>query len=65
MSINLSLETQDVNTVIEGLIRVQDNAARIQSIVRTQAVDQLNAQQAAAQAEQEAAKPTQDGNPSA
>ena len=65
MSINLSLETQDVNTVIEGLIRVQDNAARIQSLVRTQAVDQLNAQQAAAQAEQEAAQPTQDANPAA
>jgi hypothetical protein len=48
MSIQLNLDVQDVNTVIEGLMRVQDNAIRMQNLVRQQATEQLNAQQKAA-----------------
>lgn len=50
MSIQLNLEVQDVNTVIEGLLRVQDNAIRMQNLVRQQATEQLAAQKSAADA---------------
>lgn len=50
MSIKLELEIPDVNTILEGLVRVQENAGRVQHIVRAQASEQVEAQQKAAQA---------------
>lgn len=59
MSIQLNVEVHEVNTIIEGLIRVQDNAARIQNEVRVQASVQLELQQKAA--EEAHRKSTEDG----
>jgi hypothetical protein len=50
MSINITLEVNDVNTVLEGLGRIQENSARVAELVRAQATEQFNAQQAAAKA---------------
>lgn len=55
MPIQLNLEVSDINTVLEGLARVADNAGRIQQVVREQANAQLAAQQQAAQAAAQAA----------
>ena len=60
MSIQLTVEVQDVNTILEGLQRIGDNAHRVASIVREQGTDQFEAMQAAAQAAHEAAKPAGD-----
>jgi hypothetical protein len=63
MTVQVVLEVHEVNTVLEGLARVQDNAARIQNLVRNQVGQQL---QAAAEpvvqaAEQKAAEPASPG----
>lgn len=49
MQIKLTLDVNDVNTVLEGLARVQENAGRVQNEVRTQASVQFEAQQKAAE----------------
>jgi hypothetical protein len=43
MTVQVVLEVHEVNTVLEGLARVQDNAARIQNLVRNQVGQQLQA----------------------
>lgn len=57
MSVNLSLELPDVNTVLEGLARVQENSNRVAAVVRDQANAQLQAQQEADAAAEKAANP--------
>lgn len=57
MSIQLSVDVADVNTILEGLGRVNENAARVANIVRAQASEQFNAQLEAERAAQEAATP--------
>lgn len=59
MSIQLKLEVNEINTVLEGLSRVIENAGRVQQTVREQANEQLKAQQQAAQADKVA--PTDPG----
>lgn len=63
MSIQLTVEVSDVNTILEGLGRIQDNAAQVANRVRAQASEQFNAQleaeSAAQKAAEEAAKPAQ------
>jgi hypothetical protein len=53
MTVQVTLEVHEINTVLEGLARVQDNAARIQQAVRIQVSEQLQAA-AEAQAQPEA-----------
>lgn len=65
LSITINLEVNDVNTVLEGLGRVQDNSARIAYVVREQANAQLQAQQAAAEAAQKTAEDGAAGSPDA
>lgn len=43
MTVQVSLEVPDVNAILEGLARVQENAARVQQLVRTQVSQQLQA----------------------
>lgn len=56
MQVTLKLEIPDINTVIEGLQRVQDNAARVANVVRDQGNAELARMQAEAEAAEEAAK---------
>lgn len=43
MPVQVTLEVPDVNTLLEGLARVQENAARLQHAVREQVSAQLQA----------------------
>lgn len=62
MQINLNLEISDINTVIEGLQRVQDNAARVSNVIRDQGNAELAKLQAEAAAAEEAAKKAAESN---
>lgn len=55
MSIQINVEIPDVNTILEGLQRVGENATRVANIVREQGTAQFEAMQAAEQARQAAA----------
>jgi hypothetical protein len=63
MSIQITVDVADVNTILEGLGRINENSARVANIVRAQANEQFNAQleaeSAAQKAAEEAAKPAQ------
>jgi hypothetical protein len=52
MTIQLNVEIPDVNTILEGLQRVGENAQRVASIVREQGTAQFEALQAAEQKRQ-------------
>lgn len=54
MTIQLNVEIPDVNSILEGLQRIQDNAARVANIVREQGSAQFKAMQEA-EAERQAA----------
>ena len=58
MSIQLTVEVADVNTILEGLGRINENSARVADIVRGQASAQFNAQLEAERAAQQAPQPT-------
>ena len=53
MTIQINLQTQDVNTILEGLAHVQANAVRLQIELRDQANAQLEAQRKAKAEEQQ------------
>lgn len=59
-TINLELSVDDVNTVLEGLGRVQANAARIAQTIRNAAQAQFEAQTVAEKAKSEAEKPVEE-----
>jgi hypothetical protein len=56
MSIQLNVDVADVNTILEGLGRIQENAAQVANRVRAQASAQFNAQLEAESAAQKAAE---------
>lgn len=56
MKVTLTLDLNDVNTALEGLQRVQDNAARVAFQVRDQATIQVQDAEAKAQAQEDEAK---------
>lgn len=55
MTIQLNVEIPDVNTILEGLQRVGENAQRVAAIVREQGSAQFEAMQLAEQKRQEQA----------
>ncbi len=63
MQIKLTLDVNDVNTLLEGLARVQENAGRVQNEVRAQASVQFEAQQKAAEQAAKEAAAKNEGDP--